>query len=79
MGVDYEIVCLDENGGISRAMQGRYSGVNTAVVAAAARAPEDCSRIMLCAIKTSSLVWAGSREDALEAAAATKKAARKSS
>jgi len=78
VSVDYEIVCLDENGGISRAIQGTYSGVNMAVVAAAARAPEDCSRIMLCAIKTNSVVWEGSRDEAVEAAAATNDAARNS-
>jgi hypothetical protein len=76
MSVDYEIVCLDENGGISRAVQGTYSGVDNAVVAAAAEAPAHCSRILLCKIKTSSVVWEGSREEAMEAAAATRDAAR---
>lgn len=74
MSVDYEIVCLDENGGISRAIQGTYSGVEGAVAAAAARAPEYCSRIMLCAVKTNFVVWEGSRAEALAAAAAGKSA-----
>jgi hypothetical protein len=50
--------------------------VDNAVVAAAAEAPAHCSRILLCKIKTSSVVWEGSREEAMEAAAATRDAAR---
>lgn len=67
--VDYEIVCLDENGGISRAVQGTYTGLDSAVAVAAAKAPSDCSRILLCAMKTNFVVWEGSRADALAAAA----------
>jgi hypothetical protein len=71
--VDYEIVCLDENGGIAHAAQGTYSGVENAVVAAAATAPEDCSRILLCAVKSNAVVWQGSRDDAIVAARKTKR------
>jgi hypothetical protein len=75
VSADYEIICLDENGGISRAIQATYSGVDTAIAAAAASAPEDCSRIMLCATKTNLVVWEGTREDALKAAGTNKNSA----
>ena len=72
MSIDYEIVCLDENGGISRAIQGSYGGVDNAMAMAAEKAPEDCSRVVLCAVKTNSVVWEGSREEVLEAARVAK-------
>ena len=75
MSVDYEIVCLDENGGISRAIRGMYNGLGGAMSVAAARAPAHCSRVVFCAVETNSVVWEGSREEMLDAAGAAKAAA----
>ncbi|HEX3430768.1 MAG TPA: hypothetical protein VHT03_07770 [Rhizomicrobium sp.] len=65
MPADYEIVCLDQNGGIARTIRGTFRRLDNALARAAARAPEDCARILVCAVETDSIVWEGSRDRAL--------------
>jgi hypothetical protein len=64
VAAEYEIICLDQNGGISRAIQGAFGDVHAAVATAAKRAPEHTSRIVLCSIASNAVVWEGSPAEA---------------
>jgi hypothetical protein len=69
---EYEIVCADVNGGVSRSIRGSFSSVGEALAKAAAKAPEHCTRVLLLAVEGDSVVWDGSRAQVMEAAASRK-------
>jgi hypothetical protein len=70
---EYEIVCADVNGGVSRSIRGSFGSVGEALAKAAAKAPEHCTRVLLLAVEGDSVVWDGSRAQVIEAAASRKK------
>jgi len=60
----FEIVCLDEYGGIARSQSGDFPDVDSALQAALTSAPEHFERVVIFNIDTSRVVWQGTRGEA---------------
>ena len=65
---EFELVCIDENGGIARTSSGAFEEVHAALDAAVARGLGDCERVVVFEAETGSVVWRGTRAAAVKAA-----------
>ena len=63
---EFELVCMDENGGIARTSSGAFEEAHAALGAAVAGGLGDCERVMVFEVETGSVVWQGTRAAAVK-------------